>query len=96
MESASLVKLERIARNLPLKNMKMIRAETDIAEVFMAYGTMPDGRYAGLYGTGLNGHDLGQIGEFPEGFTEQQVRQDLINQAYEYLLLAKPRGLLDA
>ena len=92
MADISLVRLERIARNLPIaSDLEMIRVPTRFGDVFIAYGTDGVGTYHGVWGL----RDIGRTISFSAGVPETKVKQMLLDDADWFGTLCAERGIYD-
>ena len=90
MNTESLIKLERIARNLPITDVVMERTEFEHGEIFLAYGQDGNGQYHGVWGC----RQWGRPVEFAKGVTEKQVKQALVDDAVDFVALSVEKGLV--
>ncbi len=78
METKSVDALERVARNLPVKQLTMDRIETIWGPVRYAYGQAGDGTVHGIYAVNLGIQDLARTLEFKPGTADGDVEAMLI------------------
>lgn len=79
MEAPELAKLERLCRNLPVRQMQMERCPGTRGEIYFAYGRGPEGKYMGMCGYCGFAMPI----EFKEEASLQDVRQMLVDAAEE-------------
>lgn len=90
MEQESLVRLERIARNLPIGRLSMCRMDSSTGEIFFAYGRANDGVIHGVWGC----RDIGRTLEFKKGTKIKEVKQVLVNDAAGHIGQLIDKGLM--
>jgi hypothetical protein len=91
MKEEALVKLERIANNLPIKSPTLERIDGDFGEIYFAYGEDARGIPHGVWGYMEWGRPL----EFKKGTPKKWVRQALVDDAAGFIALCHEKGLLD-
>jgi len=77
LEPSALVRLERIAHNLPVADLAMRSVEAERGLIFFAYGTAGDGVIHGIWGY----KNIGRTLELKSGTEMATVQQVLIEDA---------------
>ena len=83
--------LERIARNLPCRQIDMIRTETELGTVYMATGKEPNGTYHGVWGF----RGMARTCSFGRAFTLDEVRKMILDDAVWFGREMNKRDLYD-
>jgi len=103
MESPSLVRLERIARNLPILpgTLHMGKVETAWGTVYIALGKGPGYNYQpmawhGVYAFDYGGQKgMGRLGEASGSLTLQEAQQEFLNDAVWFQQAMHERDMHD-
>ena len=101
MEAASLIKMERIANNLPAKDMEFGRVETKLGPIHFAVGRGPGIEFEGITWHGVWGFDYGdekgiaRLGECPGELTLKEAQQQFVDDAAQQMALFNVRGMMD-
>ena len=103
MDTASLVRLERIARNLPIMRgtMHMGKVETILGTVYIALGkgsgfNFPPIAWHGVYAFDYGGEKgMGRLGEAAGTLTLQEARQHFLDDAVWFMQRMHERGMQD-
>ena len=93
LESVILERAERMARNLPVKSVKLRRTDCRLGHILFAYGKDTDGTYWGCYVIGDPTFIMHPM-EFQPGVSEEDVQRSLVGHAEWLLEQFKKRGLL--
>lgn len=91
MEDVSLLRLERVARNIIQTHLQMEQVEANLGNIYLAHGYNADNDLVGIWGY----MDVARDMEFNEGTTLDEVRQALLNDAAGTIEMMAERGLLD-
>ena len=87
-------KLERVARNLPVKGITMGRAETLYGPVYMAWGKNKD-YWHGVWGADIEGGSA-QVLQIKPNVSEKDVQQILLDTANLALEVYRGRNPITA
>jgi len=80
MEGITLERLERLARNMPVKKLAMHSVESEQGVIYFAYGTDVHGNIHGIWG-----HcDVARTVQFYAGTSIEHVRQVLVDNAAQW------------
>lgn len=87
MEESALIRLERIARNLPVRKLAMHSIEAEHGVIYFAHGEAGDGTIHGVWGY----KNIARTLDFKSGTKIDMVRQVLVNDAAGFVnkLVAK-------
>ena len=90
MEGVILERLERMARNMPVKKLAMHSVESEQGVIYFAYGSDPEGKIHGIWG-----HcDIGRTIEFKKDTSIEDIHQVLANDAAGHIEQLIQKGLL--
>ena len=101
MEAESLIKLERIAGNLPAQDLEFGQVDTKLGLVHFALGRGPGIEYDGIAWHGVWGFDYGdhkgiaRVGECDGELTLKEAQQQFVDDAARQLALFNARDMLD-
>ena len=90
MEGVSLQRLERMARNMPVKKLAMHSIEDRQGVIYFAYGEASNGAIHGIWGY----RDIGRTVEFKKDTSIETVKQLLVNDAVGHIEQLIEKGLL--
>lgn len=90
MDSPDLMALERVARNLPVKNVEFGRIEGGYGTIYLAWGLDGDDCYHGVWGCRRVARGL----EFKKGTSAKEVRRMLELDANEFVESMERNGCL--
>ena len=104
METPSLVRLERVARNLPIwpGTLHMGKVETQWGTVYLAIGrgnghTFPPVAWHGVYGFDYGGQKgMGRIGEIAGNLSLREAQQHFLDDACWFLQAMHERQMHDS
>ncbi len=103
METASLVRLERVARNLPIfpGSLHMGRVETAFGRIYLAIGrgmseTYPPVAWHGVYGFDYGGDKgVGRVGEVRGDLSLREAQQEFVDDALWFMRAMHEREMHD-
>jgi len=101
MEAAGLIRLERIAGNLPAQDMEYGSAETKLGKVYIALGRGPGIEFPGIAWHGVyafeygDGHGTARTGECAGELTLKEARQQFVDDAAWFMSQFKSRDMLE-
>ena len=90
MEGVILERLERMARNMPVKKLVMRSVENEHGVIYFAYGSDREGKIHGIWGH----REIGRTVEFKKGTSIENVRQLLVNDAAGHIEQLIQKGVL--
>ncbi len=90
MEGMILERLERMARNMPVKKLAMHSCESEQGVIYFAYGPDTHGKIHGIWGC----RDIGRTLQFKKGTSIKNVRQVLVNDATGHIEQLIHKGLM--
>jgi hypothetical protein len=92
MGSKQVTNLEKIVRQMIVKNLRMEQVEGKHGTIYIAHGLNADGKIVGLWGSRGCAHDF----EFNDGVTLDAIRQTLMDHAQGVIVEMVDRDIIDA
>lgn len=87
MNTLELERLTKLARRLPVSDLKMERIDSDFGEIYFAYGDGPNGIH-GVWGYQC----IAQMIEFKPDTSVDSIRQVLVGEAEKFINTLKVKG----
>ena len=100
IDSQSIERLERIARNLPVQGLDYVKVPTDWGLIYIALGRGPGEltpiSWLGVYAIRYGGHKLmAQIGEVRGDQSQKVALEEFVRQGVFMYQHMEPRDMLD-
>lgn len=94
MTSDPLEIVERIARNLPVTDLELHRADTDHGTLYFAFGLDSTNAYHGIWAF-TEGPGVARVIEFTPDQSKAGVLNELKEDGYQFLSALAEKGMLD-
>jgi hypothetical protein len=95
MHAAALIRLERMARNMPILKLEMGYVSSNIGRIYLFWGEDGLGTHHGGWGIRIGDQDIGRTMEFKKGVTPDLLKQTLITDALGFAEMSYDRHMHD-